>query len=181
MAFVLSRWAACKHNCTGEGSADTSSAAAGFSIESEMLTYRALQANSEAIACDIAAYVNGTNADFKTHPEGEVCDVKAGSKKATVVVLPFDSSEFADFQIWRADMATMDRLQNKADSLGCPTKPGASSKERPPLRVLRVVRSALRQLALRSPWRRESLQCWPRKSPPCRSAAPFMIRHSWTA
>ncbi len=65
---------------------------------------------------------------LKVIPSGEVCDVKAGANKATVVVLPFDSSEFADFQIWRADMATMDRLQNKADSLGCPTKPGASSK-----------------------------------------------------
>jgi hypothetical protein len=129
MAFVaLSLGCVQAQTAPAKGSADTSSAATGFSIESEMLTYRALQANSEAIACDIAAYVNGTNADFKTHPEGEVCDVKAGSKKATVVVLPFDSSEFADFQIWRADMATMDRLQNKADSLGCPTKPGASSK-----------------------------------------------------
>ena len=111
-----------------KGSADNSSGALGFSIESEMLTYRALQANSEAIACDIAAYVNGTNANFKSHPDGAVCDVKAGSKKATVVLLTFASSEFADFQIWRADMATMDRLQNKAESLGCPTKPGSSSK-----------------------------------------------------
>jgi hypothetical protein len=87
-----------------------------------------LQANSEAIACDIAAYVNGTNADFKNHPAGSVCDVKAGASKATVVLLPFDSSEFADFQIWRADMATMDRLQTKADQLGCSTKPASSSK-----------------------------------------------------
>ena len=99
---------------------------AGFSIESEMLTYRALQSNSEAIACDIAAYLNGTNADFKSHPGGAVCDVKTGVNKATVVLLPFASSEFADFQIWRADMATMERLQNKADGLGCSTKPGGS-------------------------------------------------------
>jgi len=111
-----------------KGSADTSSGALGFSIESEMLTYRALQSNSEAIACDVAAYVNGTNADFKSHPGGSVCDVKAGATKATVVLLPFASSEFADFQIWRADMATMDRLQNKADGLGCSTKPASSSK-----------------------------------------------------
>jgi hypothetical protein len=111
-----------------KGSADTSSGATGFSIESEMLTYRALQSNSEAIACDVAAYVNGTNADFNSHPDGAVCDVKAGSHKATVVLLPFASSEFADFQIWRADMATMDRLQTKADQLGCTCKPASSSK-----------------------------------------------------
>jgi hypothetical protein len=111
-----------------KGGADNSSGAPGFSIESEMLTYRALQSNSEAIACDIAAYVNGTNADFKNPPPGAVCDVKAGANKVTVVLLPFASSEFADFQIWRADMATMNRIQNKADGLGCSTKPGASSK-----------------------------------------------------
>ncbi len=111
-----------------KGSADASSGATGFSIESEMLTYRALLSNSEAIACDVAAFINGTNADFKSSPGGAVCDVKAGANKATVVILPFDSSEFADFQIWRADMATMDRLQNKADQLGCPSKPGSNSK-----------------------------------------------------
>jgi hypothetical protein len=111
-----------------KGGADTSTGASGFSIESEMLTYRALLSNSEAIACDIAAYVNGSNADFNNHSGGAVCDVKVGTNKATVVLLPFDSSEFADFQIWRADMATMDRLQNKADQLGCPTKPASSSK-----------------------------------------------------
>jgi hypothetical protein len=120
----------CVHAQTApaKGSADTSSGATGFSIESEMLTYRALQSNSEAIACDVAAYVNGTNADFKSHPDGAVCDVKAGSHKATVVLLPFASSEFADFQIWRADMATMDRLQTKADQLGCTCKAASNSK-----------------------------------------------------
>ena len=111
-----------------KGGADTSSGASGFSIESEMLTYRALQSNGEAIACDVAAYVNATNADFNSHPDGAVCDVKAGSHKATVVLLPFASSEFADFQIWRADMATMDRLQTKADQLGCTCKAASNSK-----------------------------------------------------
>jgi hypothetical protein len=113
--------------------ADTSPAAANFSIESEMLTYRALQSNSEAVACDIAAYLNGATADFKNPPAGSVCDVKAGTTKASVVLLPVDSSEFADFQIWRADMATMDRLQNIAEALGCPTKhqPAASKGATP--------------------------------------------------
>ena len=131
---------------TAKGGADASAGALGFSIESEMLTYRALQSNSEAIACDIAAYVNGTNADFKSHPGGAVCDVKAGANKATVVLLPFASSEFADFQIWRADMATMDRLQNKADRARLPHKARLEFKrsELP----LRVVLSALRRPVL---------------------------------
>jgi hypothetical protein len=111
-----------------KGNAEPTPESTGFSIESEMLTYRALQSNSEAIACDIAAYLNGTTADFKTPPAGSICDVKAGTKKASVVLLPFDSSEFADFQIWRADMATMDKLQRKAEKLGCSGNEDSNSK-----------------------------------------------------
>jgi hypothetical protein len=40
------------------------------------------------------------------------------------VLLPFDKSTFADFQIWRADMAAMDQLQARAKTFGCPPEPG---------------------------------------------------------
>jgi hypothetical protein len=105
---------------------DSSPAGVGFSIESEMLTYRALESNSEAIACDVAAFLNGTSANFTSPPAGAVCDVKAGSHNVSIVLLPFDKSTFADFQLWRVDMATMDRLQRKAATFDCP--PGAQSK-----------------------------------------------------
>jgi hypothetical protein len=98
-----------------------SSTPSSFAIESEMLTYRALESNSEAIACDIAAYLNRVSANFKNPPPGTVCDVKTGKSKSTVILLAFDNSQFANFQIWRADMATMDRLQAKAAELDCPT------------------------------------------------------------
>jgi hypothetical protein len=111
-----------------KGSANSSSPDGGFSIESEMLTYRALQSNSEAIACDVAAYLNGVTASFVNPPVGSVCDVRAGTTKAGVVLLPFDTSEFADFQIWRADMATMDRLQRRAE-VDCPTVPVTVSRD----------------------------------------------------
>lgn len=104
-----------------KGSTDASSAPTGFSIESEMLTYRAMESNTQAIACDIAAYLNGATANFTNPPPGSICDVKAGVSKARVILLPFGTSEFADFQIWRADMASMDRLQRKAE-VDCPTK-----------------------------------------------------------
>lgn len=115
-----------------KGSADASSAHPPFSIETEMLTYRALESNSEAVACDIAAYLNGVNANFTNPPLGSVCDVKAGARKARVVLLPFDSSEFADFQVWRADMATMARLQRKAE-VDCPgnVSRGATTAAKP--------------------------------------------------
>jgi hypothetical protein len=91
-----------------------------------MLTYRALESNSEAIACDVTAFLNGTSPNFTDPPPGAVCDVKAGSHNVSIVLLPFDKSTFADFQMWRADMATMDRLQRKAAAFDCP--PGAQSK-----------------------------------------------------
>ena len=111
-----------------KGSSDTPSGGLGFSIESEMLTYRAMQSNTGAIACDIAAYINGTDATFTNPPAGSISDVRAGAKKASVVLLPFESSEFEDFQIWRADMATMAKLQRKAGEFGCSANSkGASS------------------------------------------------------
>ena len=110
----------------GKAAGDSSPAAVGFSIESEMLTYRALESNSEAIACDVTAFLNGTSPNFTDPPPGAVCDVKAGSHNVSIVLLPFDKSTFADFQMWRADMATMDRLQRKAAAFDCP--PGAQSK-----------------------------------------------------
>jgi hypothetical protein len=110
----------------GKGGGDSTPAGVGFSIESEMLTYRALESNSEAIACDVTAFLNGTSANFASPPAGAVCDVKAGSHNVSIVLLPFDKSTFADFQLWRVDMATMDRLQRKAAAFDCP--PGAQSK-----------------------------------------------------
>lgn len=103
-----------------KGAADSSAAPLGFSIESEMLTYRALESNSEAVACDITGYLNKTSPDFKSVPAGSVCEINAGSHSARIVLLPFDKSTFADFQIWRADMAAMEQLQKRAENLGCP-------------------------------------------------------------
>jgi hypothetical protein len=97
-------------------SGSSASSASGFSIETEMLTYRALESNSEAIACDVAAYLNGTTATFAPRNSGSNCTVKIGSSKALVVVLPFDKTQLVDFQLWRADMETMARLRRKAST-----------------------------------------------------------------
>ena len=110
----------------GKGDGDSAPAGVGFSIESEMLTYRALESNSEAIACDVSAFLNGTSPNFTDPPAGTVCEVKAGSHNVSIVLLPFDKSTFADFQLWRVDMTTMDRLQRKAATFDCPA--GAQSK-----------------------------------------------------
>jgi hypothetical protein len=122
-------------------------AANGFSIETEMLTYRALESNGEAIACDIAAYLNGvdpTKSIFPAAPKlskdaekeakqsadttvvrevTPLCNVNAGASEDLVVILPFDKTQLADFQIWRADMATMARLQRQANAIVAANKP----------------------------------------------------------
>jgi hypothetical protein len=41
----------------GDSSGGNSSGVGGFSIEAEMLAYKSLESNSEAIACDVAAYL----------------------------------------------------------------------------------------------------------------------------
>ena len=91
--------------------------ASGFSIETEMLTYRALESNGEAIACDVAAYLYGTKTDFKNLPGGAICNVGSpGQSNLGVIVLPFDRSVFADFQIWRSDMQTMAEFEARGAS-----------------------------------------------------------------
>jgi hypothetical protein len=90
----------------------SSGTASGFSIETEMLTYRALESNGEAIACDVAAYLYGTQPDFKNLPNGAICNVGSGGpSNIGVVVLPFDRTVFSDFMIWRSDMQTMAEFQ----------------------------------------------------------------------
>jgi hypothetical protein len=97
------------------------SSSLGFSIESEMLTYRALESNSEAVACDIAAYLNGGLADFKNPPAATVCAVNAGANtKASIIIFPFDRSALDDFRLWRGDMETMNELRIRAARFSCP-------------------------------------------------------------
>ena len=96
--------------------AGESSSASGFSIETEMLTYRALEANSEAIACEVAAYLHGTSVNFKNPPPGAVCNVSGNGAKSGVVILPFDRSVYSDFQAWRSDMQTMAEFEQRGAS-----------------------------------------------------------------
>jgi hypothetical protein len=120
-----------------DGSAGSS--ASGFSIETEMLTYRALESNSEAIACEVAAYLHGTTANFKNPSAGAVCNV-AGSgagagagANSGVIVLPFDRTVYADFQIWRSDMQTMAEFEERgAGACAAPSAAAGAATGTPP-------------------------------------------------
>jgi hypothetical protein len=107
--------------------------ASGFSIETEMLTYRALESNGEAIACDVAAYLYNTKTDFKNLPGGAICNVGgSGSSAVGVIVLPFDRSVFSDFQIWRSDMQTMAEFEVRgANACKAPAPPTTAEGTQP--------------------------------------------------
>jgi hypothetical protein len=88
-----------------------------------MLTYRALESNSEAIACDVESVISGTKPGFSNPVGGAACAIPANMPETTIVLLPFEKSELEDFAAWRAGMADLAELQGKAASLGCPKNP----------------------------------------------------------
>jgi hypothetical protein len=108
--------------------AESASSGVGFSIETEMLTYRALESNGEAIACDVAGYLHNATVSFKDAAPGAICNVTStgGGSKSGVMILPFDRSVFADFQIWRSDMETMNEFERRGAG-ACSTKPDEDS------------------------------------------------------
>ncbi len=82
----------------------------GFAIESEMLTYSAMDADSRAMACNVAQNLGA--ADDKCAPKGM-------ANAPGVVIVAGDSSALTEFQIWRSDISTMDILTRRANQY-CP-------------------------------------------------------------
>jgi len=84
-----------------------------------MLTYRALESNSVAVACDVAGYLRGASVDFNAQTPGECALNGASTATASVIVAPFDSSAFENFRVWRSEMMLMRELHDRAQPL-CP-------------------------------------------------------------
>jgi hypothetical protein len=120
---------------SSKGGSSTPAASDGFSIESEMLTYRALEANSEAIACDIEGVIAGGKPDFDRPAQGAACAALPSQPSRTIVLLPFEKAELDDFAAWRAAMADMSWLQDKAKALGCPGDLSAKAEENPAVKT----------------------------------------------
>jgi hypothetical protein len=103
----------------------------GFAIETEMLTYRAVESNSQAVACDLAAYLYNVQPAIKTEEpkqEGDAprkkeaistCAVGPQTRQDSigVVVLPFDQAVADAFQLWRADMVIMKKLIERSNAV----------------------------------------------------------------
>jgi hypothetical protein len=83
-----------------------------------MFTYRAVELNSEAIACDIARNLYG-GAVQDAPPGAQVPCVVNGEGQAPqgIVLVSGGSTLVGDFQIWRADMAAMDSLRGRATAV----------------------------------------------------------------
>jgi hypothetical protein len=109
---------------------DSESSGLGFSIETEMLTYKSLEANSEAIACDIARRLYG--GELGPSSGSVPCTVQSGSSsKFGVVIVSSSNDVAASFQLWRADMASMNALELRGSKLCTADAGGVQSRGAP--------------------------------------------------
>ena len=87
------------------------SSTTGFAIESEMLTYTAMDSQAQAVACGIARNVGAAD---------EKCSPRTVSGPGTgIVVVASPSSAMSEFQLWRADISSMKMLTQRASHY-CP-------------------------------------------------------------
>jgi hypothetical protein len=83
----------------------------GFAIESEMLTYTAMDSEGTALACNLGKNVGA--ADASCNPQ------TISGPPVGVVVVAGGSSALSEFQLWRTDISTMDMLTLRAKNY-CP-------------------------------------------------------------
>jgi len=87
----------------------------GFAIESEMLTYTAMDSEAIALTCGIGRNVGAADAN---------CTPQAiNGPPVGIVVVAADSSALSEFQLWRTDISTMDMLTVRAGHY-CAQGPG---------------------------------------------------------
>ena len=84
----------------------------GFAIESEMVTYTAMDSEATALSCGIGRNVGA--ADSGCNPQA-ITGPPVG-----VVVIAGDSSALSEFQLWRTDVSTMDMLTLRANHYCAP-------------------------------------------------------------
>ena len=110
-------------------STNDATSALGFSIETEMFTYRAEAENSDEIACDIGRYLSRSGVGgATTEPR---CSGQALQGPAIgIMIISSESNVLSNFQIWRSDIATMNNLAMRAakvcTAMPAPTGPVAA-------------------------------------------------------
>ena len=114
---------------------DASSGNGPFSIETEMFTYKSVEENGEIIACDIARYLRQGELMDAPKDSHVPCTISGGTQTtAGIIIVSSASTLFSNFQIWRADMATMSALEDRADKVcvAAPEKKNGGQAEAPP-------------------------------------------------
>ena len=103
---------------SSQGSGNASNAnPEGFAIESEMLTYTAMDSEAAALTCGIGRNLGA--ADSSCNPQA-ITGPPVG-----VVVVSGGSSALSEFQLWRTDISTMDMLTLRANHY---CAPGAATR-----------------------------------------------------
>lgn len=101
----------------------------GFAIESEMFTYKAVTENSQLIACDVARFLYRSEPEPEPKDRRAPCTINGGAGTAPgIVIVSSTSSLFSDFAVWRADMAAMNSLRQRASKVCVPPGPIAQPK-----------------------------------------------------
>jgi hypothetical protein len=111
-------------------------ATAPFAIETEIIAYKSLESDSEAIACDIAGFLfspesralvpNGPNPLSKDkakppQPVARACDSAPSGSPTGVVILSSAGATLTNFQAWRANMVAIKAFQAQANA-DCPAR-----------------------------------------------------------
>lgn len=117
-SVVLVLWMGSTHSLRAQTSSSSTSSstntapkAPGFAIESEMMTYSAMDAEGQAVACGIARNLGAV--DERCTPKG------VSGPAGGVIVVTAPSSALAEFQVWRTDLSTMMMLTARAEHY-CP-------------------------------------------------------------
>jgi hypothetical protein len=122
---------------TSENAAAPAKSATGpFAIETEIIAYKSLESDSEAIACDTAGFLfspesralvpNGPNPVSKDRakppqPVAGACSSAPSGSPTGVVILSSAGATLTNFQAWRADMVAIKALQAQANA-ECPAQ-----------------------------------------------------------
>jgi hypothetical protein len=118
---------------TAQSGQEPAPSSPGFSIETEMFTYKAVEQNSALIACDVARYLYGSSVS-DAPPDAHVpCAIRNATQAPVgIVIVSSNSTLLSDFQVWRADMATMNDLEARAHKVCViPSSSGGAANPNP--------------------------------------------------
>jgi hypothetical protein len=102
-----------------------------YSVEGDILAYKALQSDSEAIACDVAGAlpggatttpegsnpVSGSGKSKMTDPLTVPCTVAPSVTAAHVLIISSTDQTLSNYQLWRIAMLTVDTLLTQAHNV----------------------------------------------------------------